>query len=719
MSEKISGVVEAIIFQSSDNAFCVFKITTAEHEGISVVMNSMAPLLGEEIELCGQWVQHARFGKQFKAESYSSTTETSLKGIQRFLGSGAIKGLGHAMAARIVSHFGLDTLTVLNEQPMRLAEVSGIGKKKAEVIFRSYSELGEIRELMLFLEENGISSNYAPKLQSVYGAAAIELVRSNPYRLVYDVEGIGFRIADKIAANLGFVYDDERRIRSGLEFALMRIAQAGHVCVPQEILSQETAKLLVVDSIIVEDVLRELLENDILCTENFAGQCLIYPEYLYRAEVEVASRLLYLRDHVRKISYIDPEKIITNWEQNAGIKLAKVQKQAIDSVLEHGILVVTGGPGTGKTTLIKGIIAVLEQAGCSIKLAAPTGRAARRLAESAGKSAQTVHKLLEYAPHEGPFAFGRDESNPLETDVVIVDEASMLDITLTDTLLKAIASGTRLVLVGDVDQLPAVGPGSVLKDIIASRTVPVVKLDEVFRQEAQSKIVLNAHSINRGLMPDLSYPEEFAFVECAGETEVAQEVINLYAALVKDGFGQSVQVLSPMHKLACGVENLNKLLQEEINPPAEEKNEIATTRQIFREGDKIMQIRNNYEKEVFNGDLGIIKSIRGRSLEAFFPDVNEGITVKYEQGELDELQLAYAMSVHKAQGSEYPVVILALSRGHFIFLQRNLLYTAVTRARNQVFIMGQEASLHAAVANDRMRKRYSLLKERLSEALLC
>ena len=718
MPEKLEGVVETIIFQSNDNTFCVFKINTADGLSIPAVMNSVAPLIGEEVELQGEWVMHARFGRQFKAHSYSSTTETSVKGIQRFLGSGAVKGLGHAMAARIVAHFGLDTLQVLNENPARLTEVSGIGKKKAEAIFQSYSELAEIRELMLFLEENGISSNYAPKLQSIYGAATIELVKTNPYRLIYDVEGIGFRIADRIAAALGFLGDDERRIKAGLEYALQKIAQAGHVCVPQEILRDETAKLLYLDTITVEDVLRELLVDDILLTETFGGQCLVYPEYLYRAETGVAERLVRLKGRAREISYINTEKIIESWEFSAGIKLADIQKEAIESVLRHGVLVVTGGPGTGKTTLIKGIISVLEKAGCSIKLAAPTGRAARRLAESAGRSAYTVHKLLEYAPHEGPFAYGRNEDNPLEADVVIVDEASMLDITLTDFLLKAIALGTRLILVGDIDQLPAVGPGSVLKDVIASQQVPVVRLNEVFRQEAQSKIVLNAHAINRGVMPELNFPEEFSFCECENETRVAEQIVDLYAQLVQKYSQQEIQILSPMHKMACGVENLNKLLQEKINPPAENKNEIATARQILREGDKIMQIRNNYDKEVFNGDLGVIQSISGRNLHAYFPDVNEGIVVKYEQGELDELQLSYAMSVHKSQGSEYPIVILALSKGHYVFLQRNLLYTAITRAKNRVFIIGQEKSLRTAIGNDRMRRRYSLLKERLNEELL-
>jgi exodeoxyribonuclease V alpha subunit len=610
-------------------------------------------------------------------------------------------------------------MRVLSEEPARLTEVSGIGRKKAALIFSSYSELAEIRELMLFLEEHGISANYAPKLQSVYGAAAIDMVTDNPYRLSYDIEGIGFQIADRIARSLGIAPDDGRRLKAGIEYALQKVAQAGHVCVPREILEQETARLLSVPVSDAAGSLQELLTGDYLRTEYFAGQYLIYPEYLYAAEVEAARRLLRLKERARPLASLDPEEILEQWENRSGFKLAKVQREAIDETLTSGVLVMTGGPGTGKTTLVRGIISVLEAAGCRILLAAPTGRAARRLSESTGRPALTVHKLLEYVPHEGPFAFGRHEGQPLEADAVIVDEASMLDISLTACLLRAIPLGCRLLLVGDVDQLPAVGPGNVLKDIIRSQQISVVRLNEVFRQEAQSRIVLNAHRINRGLSPDFTAPAEFSLTECADEAAVADEIVSLYKTLWTAGGQQDVQVLSPMHKLACGVENLNRLLQEAVNPPDPAKEELASLNQILREGDRIMQIKNNYDKEVFNGDLGWVKTIESRSLTAWFPDVNEGKAVRYEQGELDELQLSYAMSVHKSQGSEYPVVILALSKAHYIFLQRNLLYTAVTRARRQVFIAGQKSALLTAVANDRTRRRYSLLAERLRETILC
>ncbi len=378
----------------------------------------------------------------------------------------------------------------------------------------------------------------------------------------------------------------------------------------------------------------------------------------------------------------------------------------------------TGGPGTGKTTIIRGVLSVLEAAGCRILLAAPTGRAARRLTESTGRPAQTVHKMLEYTPGMGMFSFGRDEDNPLDAEAVIVDEASMLDMTLAASLLKALPSGCRLIFVGDVDQLPAVGPGNVLQDIIRSRQLPVVRLNEIFRQAQESQIVLNAHAINRGRMPTIKEGGDFDFVDCVSDQEIAEKIVGICSDFQVYRGGQGVQVLSPMHKQASGVQNLNKLLQNQLNPPCDDKEEIPSVHQILREGDKIMQVRNNYEKEVFNGDIGWVKSIDGRVLQAYFPDVNDGQLVKYEQGELDELQLAYAMSVHKSQGSEYPLVVLALSRSHYMLLQRNLLYTAITRAKQKVVIVGQKAALSTAVLNDRTRRRYSLLAERLQEVIL-
>lgn len=717
---QLEGTVENIVFQSDDNGFCVFKLSSKEFGYTTVVLNSFPPFLGQEIALSGQWTTHPRFGQQFKATSYKSFgMQTSTVAIERFLASGMIKGVGKSMAARIVATFGLDTLDVLDNNPSRLTQVSGIAAKKAQVIAEAYSELSQIRELMLFLETKGISSAYAPKLQAVYGLAAVELIEQNPYRLCSEVDGIGFKIADKIAIGLGFALDDDKRIVAALEYCLQQIAQTGHICVPREFLTEQTARLLLLDELVISQVLQALLDDDKLYCEFIDGNYLIYPKYLYLAEIGVAQKLLELKDNARALLSVDVDKIVSQWELSENIRLAKVQKEAIDSGMQHGVLVVTGGPGTGKTTIVKGLLRVLEAAGCQILLCAPTGRAARRLAETSGRQAFTVHKMLEYSPHEGLFAFGRNEDNLLDADVIIVDEASMLDIVLTNYLLKAVALGARVIFVGDVDQLPAVGPGSVLKDIIKSDRVPVVRLNEIFRQEQQSKIIINAHLVNKGRLPELDRQEEFAFVETSDDQEVAEKIVQLYDEFYQKNGVQVVQVLSPMYKLACGVENLNKMLQDKINPADFSKSEIVTVRQVLREGDKVMQMRNNYEKEVFNGDIGWVREAQGRMLRVFFPDVGEGLTVSYEQGELDQLQLAYAISVHKSQGSEYPVVILALSRGHYVFLQRNLFYTAITRASVKTIVVGQKKAMQTAVLNDKMRQRYSLLSQRLQEGVLC
>ncbi len=712
--ETIEGTVENIIFQSDDKQFCVFRTKCASLGLVTTVYKGPAPFMGEMIRARGEWTQHARFGRQFSVTGYQSLKPGSAEGMERFLASGAVKGIGKAMASRIVAHFGKDTLDILGKAPERLAEVSGIGAKKAKSIGEAYNTISDLRELMLFLEENGVSGNYAAKLQLAYGDTAITRIKANPYSLITDIDGIGFKTADRIALSLGFEPASEERVRAGIGYALTLAASGGHTCVPEEELLRYAGQVLQTDFTDVETVFRKMIANDQLRTEDWGGQRFIYPEYLYRAETGTARMLRALRDHPDSLGKVHVEKIIGDWEAEAGIELAEAQKDAIRSSLKYGVFALTGGPGTGKTTIIKGILSVLKRAGCTVLLAAPTGRAARRLEMAAGDKAQTVHRLLEYTVTG---EFGKNADDLLEAQAVIVDEASMLDIYLFYHLLEALPLGCRLILAGDVDQLPSVGPGSVLKDIIRCGKMPVVRLHEVFRQAEVSPIVRNAHRINRGLLPECTADSDFSMTEFADEELAAEYITGLYAAASERDGWESLQILSPMHKGPCGVQNLNRLLQDRVNPPSARKEEIRQPGGMsLRLGDKVMQIRNNYEKDVYNGDIGQIADISGKTVKVWYPERPDGESVTYGEGETDELQLAYAMSVHKSQGSEYSRVVLALVPGHYIMLQRNLLYTAVTRAREKVELVGTKTAVQTAVANDRTRRRYSLLKERLQES---
>ena len=716
--EKLEAIVNDIVFQSDDGMFSVLRMENKAQGRFTAVYHGNAPYLGENVAMEGKWIEHARFGRQFDIQSLQVLQPTSVAGIERFLASGAIKGVGPVTAARIVEVFGTDTLEILGSCPERLAQVRGISAKKAAAIGESYSQLSSLRELMLFLEAHGVSSGYAARLQAAYGDTAITRIKENPYSLATDITGIGFKTADRIAMAMGMEHDCEERLRAGIAYALTQAAGVGHTCVPEELLVRETARALAVDSTMVQDTFSKLMEQDMLRTEEMGGMRLVYPEYLYTAEVQTAQRLLMLRDQAKPVTRVNADDVITSWEGDAGITLAEAQRQAIYASLEHGVFVLTGGPGTGKTTVVKGILNVLEQAGCRILLAAPTGRAARRLADSAGHPAVTVHRLLEYQPTGDGLHFGKDDSDPLDAEAIIIDEASMLDINLTYHLLKAVPGGCRLIFVGDVDQLPSVGAGSVLKDMIRSGKMPVVRLENVFRQAEVSPIVRNAHKINRGQMPDFlaGAGSEFALQEFINEQDAAEFVARTYAELTSGGDWRSVQVLTPMHKNPCGVQNLNKLLQQYINPPSATKPEVNIPGNVLRVGDKVMQIRNNYEKDVFNGDIGRVSRIDGKNVTVSFPERPEGNYVTYAQGEVEELQLAYAMSVHKSQGSEYPCVILLMVQSHYIMLQRNLLYTAVTRAKEKVLIVGSKNAVRTAVENDKTKRRYSLLAERLQES---
>lgn len=720
--EKICGTVDTIIFASQDNRFTVLKLSPEKlSTQITVTLNGIAPLIGQLLEIEGEWVKHPKFGQQFKATTYKTVAPTEISGIEKFLASGAINGIGPAMAKKIVAEFGEKTLEIIAKSPNELLKVPGIGKKTAEKISTSYLEQSELTEIMVWLENHGISNTYAGKIFAKYGSFAIDIMEKDIYRLFQDIEGIGFLTADKLAFNLGIQRDDKRRIISGIDYALMQLCNNGHCCIPEMALVDKTAKILQVNNQIIFTILKERIDNGSLNTEVVGGETLIYPPYLYYAEKKVATRLLQLQQATEPLSEDNLSLFIKVWEKDNQIQLAQKQKEAIKACLHHGVLVLTGGPGTGKTTVIKGILSILKAQGLKIRLAAPTGRAAKRLSETTGQKALTIHRLLEannLAQDDNlQLGFSKDIDDQLDADVIILDEVSMVDIVLMHHFLNAVPDGCRIILVGDTDQLPAVGPGSVLKDIIRSQKIPAIRLDEIFRQAQTSMIIQNAHIINAGRLPDLRKQySDFVFYELNDDTSITQKILDLCTKdLPHEGFDvlKDVQVLSPMHRFLCGVENLNLMLQERLNPK-KNQDELKYSSQTFRVGDKVMHIRNNYQKNVFNGDIGFIQDINNEKLTVYYFDH----IVTYEKNELNELTLAYASSVHKSQGSEYKVVIIPLSTSHYIMLQRNLLYTAITRAKQKVIIVGSKKALMTAIQSNRTQKRYTLLAERLAHKLI-
>ncbi len=720
--EKICGTVDTIIFASQDNRFTVLKLSPEKlSTQITVTLNGIAPLIGQLLEIEGEWVKHPKFGQQFKATTYKTVAPTEISGIEKFLASGAINGIGPAMAKKIVAEFGEKTLEIIAKSPNELLKVPGIGKKTAEKISTSYLEQSELTEIMVWLENHGISNTYAGKIFAKYGSFAIDIMEKDIYRLFQDIEGIGFLTADKLAFNLGIQREDKRRIISGIDYALMQLCNNGHCCIPEMALVDKTAKILQVNNQIIFTILKERIDNGSLNTEVVGGETLIYPPYLYYAEKKVATRLLQLQQATEPLSEDNLSLFIKVWEKDNQIQLAQKQKEAIKACLHHGVLVLTGGPGTGKTTVIKGILSILKAQGLKIRLAAPTGRAAKRLSETTGQKALTIHRLLEannLAQDDNlQLGFSKDIDDQLDADVIILDEVSMVDIVLMHHFLNAVPDGCRIILVGDTDQLPAVGPGSVLKDIIRSQKIPAIRLDEIFRQAQTSMIIQNAHIINAGRLPDLRKQySDFVFYELNDDTSITQKILDLCTKdLPHEGFDvlKDVQVLSPMHRFLCGVENLNLMLQEQLNPK-KNQDELKYSSQTFRVGDKVMHIRNNYQKNVFNGDIGFIQDINNEKLTVNYFDH----IVTYEKNELNELTLAYASSVHKSQGSEYKVVIIPLSTSHYIMLQRNLLYTAITRAKQKVIIIGSKKALMTAIQSNRTQKRYTLLAERLAHKLI-
>jgi len=716
----IHGLLERISYHNEENDFVVAKLREKEKRELTTIVGNLSGVNpGESLKLTGKWVHNKRFGEQFQVESFEVTVPATLHGIQRYLASGLIKGVGPIMSERIVEKFGLDTLEVIEKTPEKLSEVEGIGPKRVSMIKKAWEEQKEVKEIMIFLQGHGVSAAYSAKIYKQYGDQSIEIVRENPYRLAHDIYGIGFITADKIAQNLGVDRNSLIRAKAGLIFVLNQLTEEGHVYYPENQLIRKTKEILSVDEEIVILAVRELTKEKELFLEDLDPDGNLRAVYLapfYAAETGVAQMLMNLKESPSNIRPIHPEKAIEWVQQKLNIELAQRQEKAVLLAATSKVLIITGGPGTGKTTLITAILRIFQQLKLRILLAAPTGRAAKRMNEATGWEAKTIHRLLEYSPHKA--GFKRDQDDPLEADVVIIDETSMVDTLLMYHLLKAIPSHAHLILVGDVDQLPSVGPGNVLKDIIRSGKFTVVTLTEIFRQAQESMIVVNAHKVNQGQFPvlkEVDKPEEtdFQFIQEEDPEKILQNILDLCSERIPRQFRfhplKEIQVLAPMHKGTIGVSNLNIELQKRLNPG---QSGITRGTWNFRIGDKVMQIVNNYDKDVFNGDIGWISEINPEERELAIDF--DGRLVRYDYSDLDEIILAYAVSVHKSQGSEYPVVILPVVTQHYMLLQRNLIYTGITRAKKLVIMIGTKKALAIAIKNNKPQRRYTLLSERLA-----
>ena len=741
MSETVTGYIDHIIFRNEENGYTVMVLKeTKEEEELTCVGSFPSVTQGASIEASGVYTHHPVYGKQFQISSFVEKMPEDTEAMERYLGSGATKGIGAALAARIVRKFGADTIRIVEEEPERLAEVKGISEKKAREIAGQVTQKTEMRKAMIFLQKYGISLNLGAKIYQKYRESLYTVLQENPYKLAEDISGVGFKIADEIASRIGIHADSDYRIRSGMLYTLLQASGEGHIYLPKDQLFARCAQLLGVDEPYMEKHLMDMVIDRKLVLKEKNGETVVYPSQYYYLELNTARMLC-------ELNILCPEdeelirKRIAMIEKETDTVLDEMQKKAVTEAASHGLFILTGGPGTGKTTTINAIIQFFEGEGAELRLAAPTGRAAKRMTETTGYEAQTIHRLLELngmpeEEREGGHSakFERNAQNPLEADVIIIDEMSMVDIHLMHSLLLAVTTGTRLILVGDENQLPSVGPGNVLRDIIHSGCFPVVELTKIFRQASESDIVVNAHKINRGEPVQINNKSRDFFFLKRYDADI---IIRVVIALIQEKLPKyvdakpfEIQVLTPMRKGLLGVERLNQILQRYLNPPEEAKKEKAIGDRLFREGDKVMQIKNNYQMEweirgrygiviekgigVFNGDMGILKEVNefAETAEVEFED---GRFATYSFKQLEELELAYAITIHKSQGSEYPAVILPILSGPRMLMNRNLLYTAVTRARKCVTVVGSIEEFENMIRNEKQQKRYSALDERIRE----
>ena len=708
-TSTIKGVVERITFQSPETGYTVLRFKASRHNDlVTVVGMLMDVVVGTNLEINGVWKVDRKYGQQFEAHTWQEVMPATVYGIEKYLGSGLIKGIGPKYAKKIVAKFGADTLDIIEENIERLGEVEGIGKKRIQQIKFSWVRQREIKNVMVFLQSHDVSSAYAAKIYKAYGNDAVKRVQENPYQLADDIWGIGFKTADTIAVKMGIEKDEFNRLRSGIKYALGELGNEGHVFAYREQLIKKGKELLDVTESQLDEAIERMMKNDDLKVEEDA----IYLPPFYYAEIGAAKRLGMIISAEAEENIFTKDQMVDlgRIQKTLGISYDDVQAEAIHRAANSKVMVLTGGPGTGKTTTTQGIIQAFLDKGLSILLAAPTGRAAKRMSEATGREAKTIHRLLEFKPPEG---YKRNEENPLEGDVLLVDECSMIDIMLMNSLLKAVPANMRLVLIGDVDQLPSVGAGNVLRDIIDSEAVPVVRLTKIFRQAQQSRIITNAHKVNEGKFPDISNGKnsDFFFLNREEPEVIAKEIVELVKNKLPNYYKvkpSEIQVLTPMQKGIIGAINLNQELQKAINPSMEG---IRRGGYIFKQYDKVMQIRNNYDKEVFNGDIGRILEIdtEDNTLTVLF----DGRKVLYEASELDELVQAYACTIHKSQGSEYPIVVMPVSMTHFMMMQRNLIYTGITRSKKVCVVVGTMKALGYAVRNITVTKRNTMLKERL------